>query len=268
MKDLFASCWIGEQIVPLGNMCINSFGARGFPFALYTYNPVRDVPAFVDVRDANTLVPAERVFKAHGGLETFCDLFGYSYLFDHGGWWVDNDVLCNCDIAPPVDVAFAEEKPGVINNAVLRFPKSHFAIRALLDYIATVDPATAPWGATGPLALSKVFKEHGLGLPFAIRDFYPLHWKEAPKLLFPEFRDEVIEKIAPAPFVHLWGATLREVGFNFTIPPPGSYMEYLHSKYLDPQAAAGLQPVDEGSFRYSVKTYVEANWNIKFPIRA
>lgn len=267
MKDSFASCWVGDRLNPLANMCINSFGARGFPFILHTYNPVQDVPGFVEVRDAEALVARERIFRAHGGLETFCDLFGYSYLFEHGGWWVDLDVLCNCDAAPQVDIAFAEEMIGVINNAVMRFPKAHPAIRTLLDYVATVDPTKAPWGATGPLALTKVFTECGLGLPFAIRDFYPLYWNEAPKLLFPEFMDEVLEKIAPAPFVHLWGATFREVGFDLAVPPAGSYMETLYSRHLDPQVRARLQPLDEGAFRNSVKTYVEANWGIKLPIR-
>jgi len=248
-------------------MCVNSFGAHGFNFALYTYNSVEDVPAFVELRDADSIVARNRVFNAHGGLETFCDLFAYSYLLEHGGWCVDLDVLCNCDVAPKADIAFAEEKVGVINNAVMRFPRAHPAVRALLDYVATVDPTQAPWGATGPLALTKVFNECGLGLPFATRDFYPLHWKEAPKLLFPEFKDEVIEKIAPAPFVHLWGATLRHIGFNLSVPPEGSYMEDLYGRHLDPQVKATLQPLDEGSFRHFVKTEVESNWNVKLPIR-
>ena len=267
MKDLFASCWVGERMLPLAHMCINSFGARGFPFALYTYDAVKDVPEVAQLHDADSVVPRDRVFNAHGGLETFCDLFAYSYLYQRGGWCVDLDVLCNCDVAPKAEIAFAEEKAGVINNAVLRFPKAHPVIRTLLDYIATVDPAQAKWGSTGPLAVTKVFNECGLAPPFTTRDFYPLHWKEAPKLLFPEFKDEVMEKIAPAPFVHLWGATLRHVGFNLNVPPRGSYMEDLYDRYLDPDVKAALQPLDEGEFRRAVKSEVEANWKIKLPIR-
>jgi hypothetical protein len=111
-----------------------------------------------------------------------------------------------------------------------------------------------------------VFNECGLEHRFTIADFYPLHWKETPKLLFAEFFDEVAEKIANAPFVHLWGATLREIGFNHGIPPAGSYMEFLYRKYLDPHVAAQLSPLDEGEFRKSVKTYVESTWNISLPL--
>jgi hypothetical protein len=266
MNDEFNSCWVGERLLPLGNMCINSFRAHGFGFNLYTYNPVQDVPEFACQRDATAIVPKERIFEAHGGVETFCDLFAYNFLESSGGWWVDNDVLCNTDKAPDVEIAFAEERIGIINNAVLKFPKRHPAILKLLDYISQVDPVNGPWGATGPLALTKVFNELGLKHDFKISDFYPLHWKETPKLLFPEFTNEVIEKIADAPFVHLWGATLREIGFNYTVPLKGSYMDILHSKYLDPQVAAELRPVDEGKFRTSVKTHVEKDWGVSLPI--
>ena len=267
MKDEFNSCWVGERLFPLGNMCINSFKAHGFRFNLYTYNPVRDTPAFAEQRDATTVVPRENIFTAHGGVETFCDQFAYRFLEKTGGWWVDNDVLCNTDKAPDVEFAFAEEKIGIINNAVLKFPKNHPAIVKLLEYIATVDPANAPWGATGPLALTKVFNELGLPHPFKIEDFYPLHWKETPKLLFPEFTAEVEEKISKAPFVHLWGATLRDVGFNYTVPIKGSYMDILHTKYLDPHVAAELKPVDEGEYRNFVKSHILKDWGVSLPIQ-
>jgi hypothetical protein len=99
---------------------------------------------------------------------------------------------------------------------------------------------------------------------------YPLHWKEAPKLLFPEFVDEVLEKIGKAPFVHLWGATLRELGFRFDnwCPLAGSYLGILYEKYLDPHIRARLRPFDEAEFRRSVREYVSVtpHWRVDLPI--
>ena len=180
----FNSCWVGDRLLPIANACINLFGAHGFRYCLYTYGTVNDVPAFVEQRDADAIVPAANVFTAHGGLETFADLFAYRFLEKVGGWWVDNDVVCNTNSAPDVDIAFAEERVGIINNAVLRFPPAHPVIVDLLEHIAAIDPVNAEWGSTGPQALSAVFQKHGIaGLASASADFYPLHWREAAKFL-------------------------------------------------------------------------------------
>ena len=117
---------------------------------------MKDVPQFVERCDANAIVPAARVFTAHGGLETFADLFAYRFLESVGGWWVDNDVVCNTSDVPEVDVAFAEERAGIINNAVLKFPPAHPVITDLLQYIGAIDPVNSAWGSTGPLALTAI----------------------------------------------------------------------------------------------------------------
>jgi hypothetical protein len=269
MTDTFNSCWVGDRLLPIANACINSFGAHGFAFSLFTYGPVADVPSFVERRDAESLVPANEIFVAHGGLETFCDRFAYRFLERYGGWWVDNDVLCNTRLAPDEDIAFAEERPGIINNAVLKFPAAHPVIIDLLAYIDTVDPVTAPWGSTGPLALTRIFKEQALErYQQPTSAFYPLHWRDAPKLLFPEFTAALAEQVAAAPFVHLWGATLREVGFDFrrSWPLDGSYLDLMYRRHLDAEIAAELRPLDEGAFRRSVQQYVEAHWNVALPL--
>ena len=266
----FNSVWIGDQLLAVANACINSFKAHGHRFNLYTYNFVHDVPDFVERRDAEELVPKANIFQAHGGWEIATEKVGYKFLRKIGGWWVDNDVVCNADAVPDVEIAFAEERVGMINNAVLRFPKNHTAINSLLDYIATIDPVTSRWGATGPLALTKVFNELGLGhYKMSIADFYPLHWKEAPKLIFPEFTDEVFEKTAKSPFIHLWGATLREIGFDCAkwSPIEGSYLGILYKNNLDSHIQTRLVSFNEAEFRSSVREYTSRTWGVDLPIR-
>ncbi len=268
-QDVVSSCWVGDRLLPIANACINSFKMHGVPFRLYTYGAVSDVPAFVDRRDAESMVPQTRVFVAHGGLETFCDQFAYRVLETTGGWWVDNDVVCNTDRLPDVEIAFAEERAGVINNAVLKFPAQHAAIIDLLEYVSTVDAVNAAWGSTGPLALTKVFNRHDLErYQRGTSDFYPLHWKEAPKFLFPEFTAEILSRTADSPFIHLWGSVLREIKFDFarTRPIQGSYLDRLYASCLDREILARLQPIDELSFRRSVQEYVERTWNVSLPL--
>jgi hypothetical protein len=266
----FNSVWVGDRLRPIANACINSFKRHGHLFNLYTYNFVEDVPEFVERRDAEGIVSRARVFRAHGGWETFTDEFAYQFLSKVGGWWVDNDVVCNTDEVPDVEIAFAEERIGIINNAVLKFPRNHTAISSLLDYISTVDPVNSQWGSTGPLALTKIFNQHELvHYKRSMVEFYPLHWKEAPKLLFPEFTSEVFDKIAKSPFIHLWGATLTELGFDFAkcSPIEGSYLDILYKKYLDPHIQARLGSVSEDEFRTSVREYVSQSWGVDLPIR-
>lgn len=258
----FASVWVGDRFLPLANACLNSFGGNKHSFTLYTYNFVRDVPRFVELREAETIITAAKVFRAHGGWETFADRFAYQYLKEVGGWWVDSDVVCNTDDVPDVEIAFAEEEIGTINNAVLRFPGNHPAMSRLLDYISTVDPENSIWGSTGPLALTKIFNEQGLERhKQPTHDFYPLHWREAPKLFFPEYTAEVTMKISKSPFVHLWGAALREFNFDFSrhAPIEGSYLDSLYKKYLDSHIWESLEPVNEGEFRISVRKYIKEN---------
>jgi hypothetical protein len=266
----FNSVWIGDRLLAIANACINSFKLHGHRFNLYTYNFVHDVPDFVERRDAQALVPRDKIFQAHGGWETATEQVGYQILSKIGGWLVDNDVVCNADAVPDVEIAFAEECVGLINNAVLKFPKNHPAISNLLNYVSTIDPVNSKWGSTGPLALTKVFNELELGdYKMGIAEFYPLHWKEAPKLVFPEFTDEVLAKIAESPFIHLWGATLREIGFDCAkwSPIEGSYLDILYKKNLDPHFQARLVSFNESEFRRSVREYTTRTWAVDLPIR-
>lgn len=265
----FNSLWVGDRLLPLANACINSFKGHGHLFNLYTYDLVKDVPEFVKRPDAEEILARTKIFRAHGGWETFTEEFHYEGLRKLGGWWVDNDVVCNTDKIPDVEIAFAEERIGTINNAVLKFPPNHTAIINLLEYISTVDPVNTQWGSRGPLALTKIFNQHELGsYQRSISDFYPLHWKEAPKILFPEFTNEVFEKTATSPFIHLWGAALRELDFDFwkCSPIAGSYLDILYRKYLDPKVRVRLVPVREDDLRRSVQEYVKQNWNVDLPI--
>jgi hypothetical protein len=196
-------------------------------------------------------------------------LFAYRFLARVGGWWVDNDVVCNSDHVPDVEIAFAEEQPGMINNAVLKFPPNHAAICDLLEYVASVDPVTSAWGSTGPQAVTTVFRRHDLDIhQRPTSECYPLHWKEAPKFLFPEFTKEVIDRTGGSPFIHLWGSALREVQFDFkhSRPLEGSYLDLLYTRHLDASIADQLRPLDENGFRRSVQDYVAEHWKVSLSL--
>jgi len=90
---------------------------------------------------------------------------------------------------------------------------------------------------------------------------YPIHWREAPKLLFAEFTDEICTRVARSPFVHLWGSTLREIGLRSDARPPlGSYLDLIYSRYIDPALLQRLHPADEELLRDMIPKYIARNW--------
>lgn len=263
-SDTISGVWVGERLIPLAHACMNSFLRMGHSYDLYTYNEVEGVPEGVSIKDGNKIISQEKIFWAHGGWETFTDRFAYQFLKLRGGWWVDSgDVLCASRVLPSNELVFAEEKVGVINNAVLKFPKEHFAILKLIEYCNGVDSAAARWGATGPLALSTVFAEADISQHKVAGDLiYPIHWRETPQLLFPEYMDEIRDRTRHSPFVHLWGSTLREIGFDNDMKPfEGSYIDWVYKQFLDPIIYCRLTPKNETEFREHVKSYISENWD-------
>lgn len=78
----------------------------------------------------------------------------------------------------------------------------------------------------------------------------------------------MIERTVRAPFIHLWGAAQRELGFDFTRyrPIEGTYMALLYDKYLEPSILARLEPVPEASFRTFVQKHVRENWDVEYDL--
>lgn len=89
--------WLGSSLSRLEKLSILSFLRKGHPYRLWCYEPVEGIPAGVEVRDANEILPQSRVFYCHKfgprqQVQGFSDLFRYKLLHDHGGWWADLDI--------------------------------------------------------------------------------------------------------------------------------------------------------------------------------
>jgi mannosyltransferase OCH1-like enzyme len=62
-----------------------------------------------------------RTTREPGAITSFADVFRYELLHRHGGWWVDTDVYCLTDELPKGERVWAEQEPGLLNNAILKF---------------------------------------------------------------------------------------------------------------------------------------------------
>lgn len=190
--------------------CLNSFARLGHKVVLHTYGAVLGVPPSVSTADASATLPAANIlrYRQSGNPSLFSNYFRYKLLSRKDAIWIDTDVYC----IRPLDMAdpylFGREDEHHINGAVLRLPLESPLLRNLLNLfegpthrppwvtrrrwaaariLATCEGdrvwSAAPWGATGPAALTWYVRDAGL-VPLAQPSsaFYPVHWSEAARL--------------------------------------------------------------------------------------
>ncbi|MBX9777741.1 MAG: cytochrome P450 [Xanthobacteraceae bacterium] len=227
--------WHGGALPSYARACIRSFLERGHRVRLHAYGSL-DPPPGVEPADA-ALVMSVDDLPRYRSIAAFADAFRYELLHKQGGWWVDADVVCLTDRLPETDYAWAEQEPGLVNVAVLKFPSGDEKLAQLAAgaRAAADDPN---WGATGPHLISKVL--HGFeppGRAGTSHQFYPLHWLEAPLLLLPEYKSELQRRTKGALFLHLWAHELRHVGIRWDGDAPrGSLMHDLLGPDADDRA--------------------------------
>ena len=167
----FGSFWHGP-LNPFAYACLASFARAGAVLRVYSYDPRLALPPGVRLADARAICPDKSLvgrFIANGkpSIATFADMFRYRMIQATGCCWVDTDIVC---LARP---AFAHDEfvfcrqadavgTGLINNAVLRLPRSHEALAELVETAESAVDADQPWGAIGPFLLTPVLKRYGL----------------------------------------------------------------------------------------------------------
>lgn len=242
--------WHGAPPGPIERACMRSVVRHGNGLALYSYRDIPDLPAGVELRDAATILPEDRMIRHSGGSPApFADWFRYS-LQQHGaGTWIDLDIYFVAPLEHRGDYLFGLQEPGVINNAVLRLPPDSPLVLALIDLFEherplpwlslrerTLDrwnrifaPAKRrerlPWGATAPRALTALaYKLDVAHWAVPAEVFYPVTYHRADWILDPALRLE--DMIGPQTVaVHLWNELIRP--FKQGPAPRGSFLERL-----------------------------------------
>jgi len=186
------------------------------------------MPAGVLPADASAILPRDEIDRCQS-IEAFGDVFRYELLFREGGWWADVDVFCLTDRLPEARYAWAEEEPGVINGAILKFPPGEPIVAELAMKARALAKQVKTWGAAGPRLLSDVLRSFEPGeTAGSTSAFYPLHWLDAPQLLLPRSRSEIRRRAKDAMFLHLWASAFKDMGIDVNAAPPaGSFMHEL-----------------------------------------
>jgi hypothetical protein len=247
-----ATLWIGDSLGAVERACLRSVVRQGHRLSLYCYAEPIGIPDGVEIADASAILPESAVVRhRRGSVAPFSDWFRYELLNRDLGTWIDTDMYLLRPLDEQVEHLFGEERPGVINNAVLRLPADSPVLRELLapfggttpGWLAPrhrlsshlrkwlgrgVDVGAMPWGTTGPAALTAAAAKFGLSsLALPPTAFYPVPWERARWILDPRLSLEqmVSDKTVG---IHLWNECIRPIK---ELPPPeGSFLRRLWSE--------------------------------------
>ena len=123
--------WHGPPLSRIERLCMSSFVAHGHAVQLHVYEEPQGVPAGVTICDAAAVLPRSELFvhRSSGSLAVFADWFRYRLLAEHGGLWVDTDVVCLRPFDHAGPEIFGWQDQSTINNAVLGLPQNHALAR-------------------------------------------------------------------------------------------------------------------------------------------
>ena len=246
---IIQSLWIGEELSTMERLSIISFLKNGHPFHLYAYKNIKGVPDKVIVKDANRIIPGEKIFKYrdHDSYAGFANLFRYKLLLEKGGFWVDTDMVCIKPFQFTADYVFASEifvstekkTMKQVTNCTIKVPAGSKIMGYCYEQSLAKKPEELTWGETGPKLLSKaVFQQFKL----ASHVFSPTTFCPIPYLFWKFFIDDnitpgetdKIKKLTNDSYaIHLYNDMWRRNNINKNDSfAPGSIFEKLKRIYL------------------------------------
>ncbi|KIC15037.1 methyltransferase [Leisingera sp. ANG-Vp] len=274
-----ASLWVGAELSWLEQLCLKSFVDNGHEMILFTYDEVKGVPDGVRVADANDILPSERIIRhAKTGSPAYhADVFRLHMLRQTDYVWADTDAYC----CQPWDIKgkhfhgwISDNKP-MVNNGVLRLPKTSKTLKAMLQFTSDEYPippwysaekqaelqtlkdrgegvhvSLLPWGVWGPDALTWFLQETGeVSNSRPGHVIYPVPFKRAGVVLNPNRPNQARGHIRSDTLsIHFWGRRFRNIAAKYGgVPAEGCYVHELLAKHgIDPEKTRHLlQPAPE-----------------------
>lgn len=224
--------WVGNPLGPYEHLALASFVRTGHTVQLFVYEKTLNLPNGVTRRDANEVMPEDRVFSnpnAPGTYALFSDMFRYHLLRHEQTLWIDTDMV---SIAPMPDDAyiFGRQDSKLIAVGVLGLPPHSQVLTALLKATETADLDQSKWGFLGPELLTQTLLRKEMGhMSFQPEAFYPVTYREVWRLFDPNQFQWVIERTRNSTALHLWNDMLRRAPLPVKSlkPPEGSFVAHL-----------------------------------------
>lgn len=230
-ESAFATLWIGPHLGAYEELCLRSFVTHGYAISVYSYDVDLSLPAGVQWKDANLVVPSKEVFDnpaKPGSFALFSNIFRYQLFRKTSETWVDADVIALRPGFVPSEFVWGFEDPMKVNGAVLKVPADAPVLDFLEDTAKTrVLSGPVKWGDAGPNLVTEGIDRFNLW--HSVRDqrsFYPVYFREVWKLFDPASKSQVQKLVQKSDFLHLWNEVLggASVDVKRQQPPVGSFM--------------------------------------------
>lgn len=231
--------WLGRKLSTMEQLSIRSFQENGHEFHLYLYFPCDGVPANTVVKDANSVIPFEKI-REYASIPNFSDAFRYIMIQKGYPWWVDLDVICLKPFDFKEDYIFTSEvfyglpDDQLVNGCVLKAPSDSEFIKTAIARCAAMD-TKHPTGkildgilALGPELMTDLAAEFNLrGYVQPLSTFTPIACVQTPTL----FLDPTLGlDLTSAYGVHMFHSQWAKIGTDGTHHPTCLY-ERLKSRY-------------------------------------
>lgn len=244
--SIIQSLWIGKSLSVMEKLCIESFLQNGHPFHLYVYDEIKDVPKGAILKDANTIIPANKIFKYsdYASYAGFANQFRYKLLFEKGNYWVDTDIVCLKPFPSNLEYVFAEQRKREphfrnkgkikfvnesrkivfntrrfilnkipsktelkVNNCVIKAPLGSAIMEYCYQNSVSRESASLKWGETGPKLLSKAVLKFNFIPNISSADiFCPINYWDWDSIIDDSFDNNILQN---SHSVHLWNEMWR-----------------------------------------------------------
>lgn len=242
--------WMGKSLGAMQGACLRSYTRHGHRVALHVYDEPVDVPAGIELADANDTMPrSEFVADRRWASYTLgSDIFRYRLLAAGAEIYVDCDMYCLVPLQrKPYRLGY--ENGGRIANALMSIPKNSPLVADLIDVVDNPQRfppwysftkrlrfglartlgvheggfRDLPYASLGPPLLTYLIKKHHLTSEVEERGTY-FH---VPEMLHPE---STMRGLVPttAKTLHLGAASWKSLRHE-DVPPNCAMAEVLRS---------------------------------------
>jgi hypothetical protein len=233
-KIKFGALWIGNQLTESQKLCLSSFIYYGHEVTLFVYDNNIVVPDGVIRKDANDILPEEKIFIHLGSYAGFSDIFRIHMIKKTGLIWVDVDTLClSSDWNFPTQFIFGKgsDENNHVVPGVLGIPKDHPVLDHMILSMNQIDSSSTSW-TVYMFVVTRSLKRFRLFKLFQKAEiFNPIDWTEIDVLYKKEKFDYVMSKIKNSKCMAIYNSSLNKLGVDQNVFPEGSAIKYFYDKF-------------------------------------
>ena len=230
MKNrIMQSMWTGAPITTMERLCMQSYMTCGHEFHLYCYEDLGPLPAGVVVKDANEIVPMDRLI-GFSHKQQMGDYFRIVLLLQKGGWWVDLDSVCLKYFDFPEEYVFCEAAAArFIQNNPIKAPADSQVMKYCFAAIKNMDQTAkrrASFHKIGPELLRQAVTS--LGMQHYVKPlevFDPIRWDRASLVIDPFVEFDLTKSSAVHWFHGAWNGGSQAKFHKISPQTDGKYPE-------------------------------------------